>query len=74
VLRALHWLKRHHKFYRDAAIDEENFGWMDGAEESYLRVALEVPVAYDAGEQVRCLGKKWMSETKTLSSVIFTDG
>jgi hypothetical protein len=58
VLRSLHWLKRHHKFYCDVEIDEENLSWMDGAEESYLRAALEVPVVHDAGEQVRCLVEK----------------
>jgi hypothetical protein len=73
VLRSLHWLKRHHKCYCDVEIDEENLSWMDGAEESYLRAALELPVVHDAGEQVRCLGEK-VNDDFRFSSVTFTDG
>ena len=33
VVRALKWLQKHNPFYRNIKIKEENFDWMNGAEE-----------------------------------------
>ena len=42
VLDALHFLKRHHKYYRDITINEDNLSWMGDKEEAQLDNCVEI--------------------------------
>ena len=47
VLKALRWLKRHNKVYKDIEIQESNLGWMGDKEEMDLDVAVSVSLEED---------------------------
>ena len=41
VLEALQWLKKYNKVYKDIELQESNLDWMEGSDESDIRMAVD---------------------------------
>ena len=53
VLRALKWLKIHHRYYKDIEIKEQNLSWMNGSDERVMDVETITDSQFDISEKSR---------------------